>query len=192
MWISAWIFHLATTCSRNACRCRSDWPYREGQAVGIAREGLKRLVAEHEVRLMVATDAACEGLNLQTLGTGSAYRTRKENPPRGRVGDRCLETGSAVNVSMVGVALRGCRDSRVHGQRLALPQRLRRCLRTGRYAVDASHPKSGQATFSPSVANRRHTCRSPLHAERPLKDAMRSLAVAAPRQGIRKADNLQR
>lgn len=43
--------------------------YREGQAVGIAREVLKRLVADREVRLMIATDAACEGLNLQTLGT---------------------------------------------------------------------------------------------------------------------------
>ena len=27
------------------------------------------MVAEHEIRIMVATDAACEGLNLQTLGT---------------------------------------------------------------------------------------------------------------------------
>lgn len=33
------------------------------------RENLKRMVADHEIRIMVATDAACEGLNLQTLGT---------------------------------------------------------------------------------------------------------------------------
>ena len=38
-------------------------------AVGIAREALKRMVADHDIRIMVATDAACEGLNLQTLGT---------------------------------------------------------------------------------------------------------------------------
>lgn len=43
--------------------------YREGQAVGIEREALKRMVADHDIRVMVATDAACEGLNLQTLGT---------------------------------------------------------------------------------------------------------------------------
>jgi superfamily II DNA or RNA helicase len=43
--------------------------YREGQAVGIEREALKRMVADHDIRIMVATDAACEGLNLQTLGT---------------------------------------------------------------------------------------------------------------------------
>jgi len=30
------------------------------------------MVAEHQIRVMVATDAACEGLNLQTLGTLSA------------------------------------------------------------------------------------------------------------------------
>lgn len=33
------------------------------------RETLKRLVEEQAVRIMVATDAACEGLNLQRLGT---------------------------------------------------------------------------------------------------------------------------
>ena len=43
--------------------------YRDAQAVGIAREALKRMVADHDIRIMVATDAACEGLNLQTLGT---------------------------------------------------------------------------------------------------------------------------
>lgn len=43
--------------------------YDKGESVGIERETLKRLVAEHEIKIMVATDAACEGLNLQTLGT---------------------------------------------------------------------------------------------------------------------------
>ena len=43
--------------------------YQKGDSVGIERETLKRMVAEHEIRIMVATDAACEGLNLQTLGT---------------------------------------------------------------------------------------------------------------------------
>ncbi|WP_422139945.1 phospholipase D-like domain-containing anti-phage protein [Endozoicomonas sp. ALC020] len=43
--------------------------YREGEAVGIQRETLKEMVADRELRIMVATDAACEGLNLQTLGT---------------------------------------------------------------------------------------------------------------------------
>lgn len=43
--------------------------YRDGLAVFIERETLKKMVADHEIRIMVATDAACEGLNLQTLGS---------------------------------------------------------------------------------------------------------------------------
>lgn len=43
--------------------------YRQGDSVNIERETLKRMVADRKLRLMVATDAACEGLNLQTLGT---------------------------------------------------------------------------------------------------------------------------
>ncbi|MEO1019111.1 MAG: phospholipase D-like domain-containing anti-phage protein [Pseudomonadota bacterium] len=43
--------------------------YQTGQSVGVDREALKKMVAEHEIKIMVATDAACEGLNLQTLGT---------------------------------------------------------------------------------------------------------------------------
>lgn len=40
-----------------------------GEAVSVEREAIKKMVAEHQIRLMVATDAACEGLSLQTLGT---------------------------------------------------------------------------------------------------------------------------
>lgn len=43
--------------------------YEHGESVSIERETLKRMVAEHQIRIMVATDAACEGLNLQTLAT---------------------------------------------------------------------------------------------------------------------------
>ena len=42
--------------------------YQKGDSVSIEREVLKKMVAEHEIKIMVATDAACEGLNLQTLG----------------------------------------------------------------------------------------------------------------------------
>lgn len=43
--------------------------YQSGDSVTVERDTLKRMVAEHQIRVMVATDAACEGLNLQTLGT---------------------------------------------------------------------------------------------------------------------------
>ena len=42
--------------------------YQSGDSVHSEREALKKMVAEHRIRIMVATDAACEGLNLQTLG----------------------------------------------------------------------------------------------------------------------------
>jgi superfamily II DNA or RNA helicase len=43
--------------------------FRGEEFVTVEREQIKSAVKNHEVRLLVATDAACEGLNLQTLGT---------------------------------------------------------------------------------------------------------------------------
>jgi SNF2 family DNA or RNA helicase len=43
--------------------------YQRGESVLAKRETLKAMVAEHGIRVIVATDAACEGLNLQTLGS---------------------------------------------------------------------------------------------------------------------------
>ena len=43
--------------------------FRDGEWKSVEREQIKRAVKERTIRLVVATDAACEGLNLQTLGT---------------------------------------------------------------------------------------------------------------------------
>lgn len=43
--------------------------FRNGEFASISREEIKKAVKEHTIRLVIATDAACEGLNLQTLGT---------------------------------------------------------------------------------------------------------------------------
>lgn len=43
--------------------------FLDGEWRSIEREEIKRAVRDRVVRLVVATDAACEGLNLQTLGT---------------------------------------------------------------------------------------------------------------------------
>ena len=40
-----------------------------GEWKSVQREEIKKAVKERSIRLVVATDAACEGLNLQTLGT---------------------------------------------------------------------------------------------------------------------------
>ena len=43
--------------------------HSNGTSASVEREAIKKAVADHELRLIIATDAACEGLNLQTLGT---------------------------------------------------------------------------------------------------------------------------
>jgi superfamily II DNA or RNA helicase len=43
--------------------------FRDGDFASVERENIKAAVKKREIRLLVATDAACEGLNLQTLGT---------------------------------------------------------------------------------------------------------------------------
>ncbi len=43
--------------------------YRDKDFASVEREDIKAAVKKREIRLLVATDAACEGLNLQTLGT---------------------------------------------------------------------------------------------------------------------------
>jgi superfamily II DNA/RNA helicase len=43
--------------------------FRDEQFNSVEREVIKKAVKTREIRLVVATDAACEGLNLQTLGT---------------------------------------------------------------------------------------------------------------------------
>lgn len=43
--------------------------FRGDEFASIDREEIKKAVKKREIRLVVATDAACEGLNLQTLGT---------------------------------------------------------------------------------------------------------------------------
>ncbi len=43
--------------------------YHEGRWTNIDRNIIKKAVKDRQIRLVLATDAACEGLNLQTLGT---------------------------------------------------------------------------------------------------------------------------
>ncbi|CAN5239134.1 phospholipase D-like domain-containing protein [soil metagenome] len=43
--------------------------FRDGQFASVERDDIKKAVKKRDIRLVVATDAACEGLNLQTLGT---------------------------------------------------------------------------------------------------------------------------
>lgn len=43
--------------------------FRGDSFASVERESIKKAVKNRDIRLVIATDAACEGLNLQTLGT---------------------------------------------------------------------------------------------------------------------------
>ena len=43
--------------------------FRGDASASVNRDDIKKAVKQRDIRLVVATDAACEGLNLQTLGT---------------------------------------------------------------------------------------------------------------------------
>jgi hypothetical protein len=43
--------------------------FRGDSFASVERESIKKAVKDRDIRLVIATDAACEGLNLQTLGT---------------------------------------------------------------------------------------------------------------------------
>ena len=54
---------------RSLRRRREVGLFFDGEWRSVEREEIKGKVKERKIRLLVATDAACEGLNLQTLGT---------------------------------------------------------------------------------------------------------------------------
>src|SRR6185312_16418447 len=90
--------------------------YSQGENVVIEREVLKKRVTEHQIRLMVATDAACEGLNLQTLGT-LINIDLPWNPSRleQRLG-RIKRFGQARrSVDMLNLVYHDTRDEKVYG-----------------------------------------------------------------------------
>jgi hypothetical protein len=57
--------------------------YQRGDSVSVERETLKPMVAEHQIRVMIATDAACERLEPANLGHADQRRSAVEpNAPR--------------------------------------------------------------------------------------------------------------
>jgi superfamily II DNA or RNA helicase len=89
--------------------------FRDGLWVAVERDAIKRAVKERELRLVVATDAACEGLNLQTLGT-LINVDLPWNPSRleQRIG-RIKRFGQArQSVDMLNLVYQGTRDETVY------------------------------------------------------------------------------
>jgi superfamily II DNA or RNA helicase len=89
--------------------------FRDGAFASIEREEIKKAVKKRQVRLVVATDAACEGLNLQTLGT-LINVDLPWNPSRleQRLG-RIKRFGQArTTVDMLNLVYHGTQDERVY------------------------------------------------------------------------------
>lgn len=88
---------------------------RGTQSNAVDREAIKLAVKRHEIRLVIATDAACEGLNLQTLGT-LINVDLPWNPSRlqQRIG-RIQRFGQLrTSVDMLNLVYRGTRDEVVY------------------------------------------------------------------------------
>jgi superfamily II DNA or RNA helicase len=88
---------------------------RSGRARAVEREDIKKAVKDREIRLVVATDAACEGLNLQTLST-LINVDLPWNPSRleQRLG-RIKRFGQArARVAMLNLVYHGTRDEKVY------------------------------------------------------------------------------
>lgn len=101
--------------------------------VHVERDLIKKAVKEREIRLVVATDAACEGLNLQTLGT-LINVDLPWNPSRleqriGRI-KRFGQTRDSVDI--LNLVYHGTRDERVYDR---LSERMR-----DRYDIFGSLP----------------------------------------------------
>ena len=97
--------------------------YREGLFAAVDRDQIKAAVKAREMRLVVATDAACEGLNLQTLGT-LINIDLPWNPSRleQRLG-RIKRFGQArASVDMLNLVYRDTRDEQVYA---VISQRLK-------------------------------------------------------------------
>jgi superfamily II DNA or RNA helicase len=89
--------------------------YHEGRWTNVDRNIIKKAVKDRQIRLVLATDAACEGLNLQTLGT-LINIDLPWNPSRleQRLG-RIKRLGQVrESVDMLNLVYRGTRDEEIY------------------------------------------------------------------------------
>jgi superfamily II DNA or RNA helicase len=107
--------------------------YREGRFTSVKRDEIKAAVKRRAIRLVVATDAACEGLNLQTLGS-LINVDLPWNPSRleQRLGRIKRFGQQRVSVDMLSLVYAGTRDEDVYDR---LSQRMK-----DRYDIFGSLP----------------------------------------------------
>jgi superfamily II DNA or RNA helicase len=89
--------------------------YHEGRWTNVDRNIIKKAVKDRQIRLVLATDAACEGLNLQTLGTliniDLPWNPSRLEQRLGRI-KRFGQTRATVD--MLNLVYRGTRDEDIY------------------------------------------------------------------------------
>ena len=138
--------------------------YRGGEFASIEREQIKEQVRKHEIRLLVATDAACEGLNLQTLGT-MINVDLPWNPSRleQRLG-RIKRFGQRRHsVDMLNLVYHGTQDERVYA---VLSERMK-----DRYDIFGSLPDTIDDEWIEDIENLEETMDKYMHLRRQARDA---------------------
>ena len=138
--------------------------HRDGDFASVEREEIKAAVRRHEIRLLVATDAACEGLNLQTLGT-MINVDLPWNPSRleQRLG-RIKRFGQRrENVDMLNLVYHDTQDERVYA---ALSQRMK-----DRYDIFGSLPDTIDDDWIENIERLEEMMDRYMHLRRQARDA---------------------
>jgi len=138
--------------------------HRDGDFASVDREAIKAAVRDRAIRLLVATDAACEGLNLQTLGT-MINVDLPWNPSRleQRLG-RIKRFGQRrQTVDMLNLVYHGTQDETVYA---ALSRRMK-----DRYDIFGSLPDTIDDEWIESVEQLEEMMDQYLHLRRKARDA---------------------
>ncbi len=137
--------------------------YRDGDFASVERDEIKAAVKRREVRLLVATDAACEGLNLQTLGT-LINVDLPWNPSRleQRLG-RIKRFGQArQTVDMLNLVYHDTQDEQVYA---VLSRRMK-----NRYDIFGSLPDTIEDDWIEDIETLEETMDQYIHLRRKAKD----------------------
>lgn len=138
--------------------------HRGGDFASVEREEIKAAVRRREIRLLVATDAACEGLNLQALGT-TINVDLPWNPSRleQRLG-RIKRIGQRrQTVDMLNLVYQGTQDEKVYA---ALSRRMK-----DRYDIFGSLPDTIDDEWIESIEQLEEMMDKYLHLRKQARDA---------------------
>ncbi len=137
--------------------------FRGDDFASVEREDIKNAVKKREIRLVVATDAACEGLNLQTLGTlinvDLPWNPSKLEQRLGRI----KRFGQARrNVDMLNLVYHDTQDERIYQ---VLSRRMK-----DRYDIFGGLPDTIEDDWIESIENLEEMMDKYIHLRRKARD----------------------